>query len=87
MEFNLKDESPVDALSTCIFIYLPYILKTLSSFGENNIMNTKLCMSSHDKRVIILIYTKDCSDTEGYKNQTNFVAQNILHCINRTLVL
>ena len=69
MEFNLKDESPVDALRTCIFIYLPYILKTLSSFGENNIMNTKLCMSSHNKRVIILIYTKDCSDTEGYKTK------------------
>ena len=38
-------------------------------------MNTKPCMSSHNKRIIILIYTKDCSDTEGYKNQTNFVAQ------------
>ena len=24
---------------------------------------------------MILIYTKDCSDTEGYKNQANFVAQ------------
>ena len=23
-------------------------------------------MSSHNKRIIILIYTKDCSDTEGY---------------------
>ena len=43
-------------------------------------MNTKPCMSSHNKRIIILIYTKDCSDTEGYKNQTwrkNFVAQKM----------
>ena len=38
-------------------------------------MNTKPCMSSHNKRIIILIYTKDCSDTEGYKNQTDFVAK------------
>ena len=38
-------------------------------------MNTKLCMSSHNKKIIILIYTQDCSDTEGYKHQTNFVAQ------------
>ena len=42
-------------------------------------MNTKPCMSSHNKRKIILIYTKDCSDTEGYKNQTNFVAQKNGH--------
>ena len=48
-----------------------------SSFGENNIMNTKPCMSSHNKRIIILIYTKDCSDIEGYKNQTNSVAQKM----------
>ena len=34
-------------------------------------------MSSHNKRIIILIYTKDCSNTEGYKNQTNFAAQNM----------
>ena len=40
-------------------------------------MNTKSCMSSRNKRIIILIYTKDCSDTEGYKNQTNFVAQKM----------
>ena len=40
-------------------------------------MNTKPCMSSHNKRIIILIYTKDCSDTEGYKNQTYFVAQKM----------
>ena len=43
-------------------------------------MNTKPCMSSHNKWIIILIYTKDCSDTEGYKNQTwrkNFVAQKM----------
>ena len=32
-------------------------------------MNTKPCMSSHNKRIIILIYTKDCSDTEGYKSK------------------
>ena len=57
-------------------------------------MNTKPCMSSHNKRIIILIYTKDCSDTEGYKNQTNFVAQEMAasevlsaQCINRTLNL
>ena len=56
-------------------------------------MNTKPCMSSHNKRIIILIYTKDCSDTEGYKNQTNFVAQKMAtrevlsaQCINRTLI-
>ena len=30
-------------------------------------MNTKPCISSHNKRIIILIYTKDWSDTEGYK--------------------
>ena len=66
----------------------------MSSFGENNNMNTKLCMSSHNKRIIILIYTKDCSDTEGYKNQTNFVAQKMAtsevlssQCSNRTLIL
>ena len=35
------------------------------------------CMSSHNKRIIILIDIKDCSDTEGYKNQTNFVAQKM----------
>ena len=42
-------------------------------------MNTKpyVCLNSHNKRIIILIYTKDCSDTEGYKNQTNFVAQKM----------
>ena len=40
-------------------------------------MNTKPCMSSRNKRIIILIYTKECSDTEGYKNQTNFVAQKM----------
>ena len=40
-------------------------------------MNTKPCMSSHNKRIITLIDTKDCSDTEGYKNQTNFVAQKM----------
>ena len=57
-------------------------------------MNTKPCMSSHNKRIIILIDTKDCSDTEGYKNQTNFVAQKMAasevlsaQCINRTLIL
>ena len=66
----------------------------MPSFGEINIMNTKPCMSSHNKRIIILIYTKDCSDTEGYKNQTNFVAQKMAarevlsaQCINRTLIL
>ena len=55
-------------------------------------MNTKPCMSSHNKR--ILIYTKDCSDTEGYKNHTNFVAQKMVanvvlsaQCINWTLIL
>ena len=32
-------------------------------------MNTKPCMSSHNKRIIILIYTKDWSDIEGYKNR------------------
>ena len=42
-----------------------------------SIMNTNPCMSSHNKRIIILIYTKDCSDTEGYKNQTNFVSQKM----------
>ena len=54
-------------------------------------MNTKPCMSSHNKRIIILIHTKDCSDTEGYKNQTNFVAQKMAasdvlsaQCFNRT---
>ena len=40
-------------------------------------MNTKPCMSSHNKRIIILIYTKDCSGTEGYKKQTNSVAQKM----------
>ena len=57
-------------------------------------MNTKQCMSSHNKMIIILIYTKICSDTEGYKNQTNFAAQKIAasevlsgQCINRTLIL
>ena len=40
-------------------------------------MNTKPCMSSHNKKIIILIYTKDWSDIEGYKNQTNFVAQKM----------
>ena len=37
-----------------------------------------------------LIYTKDCSDTEGYKSQTNFVAQKMAtsevlsaQCVNR----
>ena len=59
-------------------------------------MNTKPCMSSQNKGIIILIYSKDCSDshTEGYKNQTNFVAQKMAarevlsaQCINRTLVL
>ena len=62
----------------------------MSNFGENNIMNTKPCMSSHNKRIIILIYTKDCSDTV----ETNFVAQRMAasevlsaQCINRTLIL
>ena len=32
-------------------------------------------MSSH-KWIIILIYTKDCSDTEGYKNRLNKFCQN-----------
>ena len=57
-------------------------------------MNTKPRMSSHNKRIMILIYTKDCSDTEGYKNKTNFVAQKMAasevlssQCINRTLIL
>ena len=43
---------------------------------------------------MIFIYTKDCSDTEGYKNQTNFVAQKMAASevlsaqrINRTLIL
>ena len=40
-------------------------------------MDTKPCMSSHNKRITILVYTKDCSDTEGYKNQTNFVAHKM----------
>ena len=51
-------------------------------------------MSSRNKRIIILIYTKDCSDTEGYKNKTNLVAQKMAaseglnaRCINRTLIL
>ena len=54
-------------------------------------MNTRPCMSSHNKRIIILIYIKDCLDTEGYKKQTNFVAQKMAatevlsaQCINRT---
>ena len=49
-------------------------------------------MSPHNKRITILIDTKDCSDTEGHKNQTNFVAQKMAasealsaRCINRTL--
>ena len=49
--------------------------------------------SSYNKR-IILIYTKDCSDIEGYKNQMNFVAQKmaasevvIAQCINCTIIL
>ena len=57
-------------------------------------MNTKPCMSSHNKRIIIFIYTKDCSDAEGYKTQTNFVAQKMAasevlsaQCINWTLIL
>ena len=50
-----------------VFLFTYRIFKKTSSFGENN-MNTKPCMSSHNKRIIILIYTKDCSDTEGYKN-------------------
>ena len=57
-------------------------------------MNTKPCMPSHNNRITILIYTKDCSDTEGYKNQMNFVAQEMsasevlsAQCINRTLIL
>ena len=76
--YILKDECPVDALRACVFIYLPYILKNNVEFRRNNIMNTKPCqMSSHNNRIIILIYTKDCSDTEGYKNQTNFVAQKM----------
>ena len=55
---------------------------------------TKQCMSSHNKKTIILIDTKDWSDTDGYKNQTNFVAQKMAasevlsaQCINRTLIL
>ena len=48
-------------------------------------------MSSHNKSELILIYTKDCLNTEGYKNQMNFVAQKIaasgFWCINRTLIL
>ena len=78
----------------CFYLLPVYLKKTTSSFGENNIINTKLCMSSHNKRIIILIYTKDCSDTEGYKSQTNFVTQKMAasevlsaQCINRTLVL
>ena len=83
----------------CALVFFMYILtvyfkKTMLSFGENNIMSTKPCMSSHNKRIIILIYTKDCSDTEGYKNQMNFVAQKMAasevlsaQCIKRTLVL
>ena len=62
-----KDECPVDALRACVFIYLPYILKNNVEFRR--IMNTKPCMSSYNKRTIILITTKDCSDSEGYKNQ------------------
>ena len=57
-------------------------------------MNTKPGISSHNKRIIIFIDTKDCSDTEGYKNQTNFVAlkmasSEILSAqyINGTLIL
>ena len=57
-------------------------------------MNTKPCMSSQNKRIIILIDTKDCSDTEGYKNQTNFAAQKMAasevlsaQCINWTIIL
>ena len=57
-------------------------------------MNTKPCMSSHNKRIIILIYTKDCSDSEGYKNQKNLIAQKMAasevlsaQCINWTLIL
>ena len=66
--------------------------KTMSSFGESSIMNAKPCMSSHNKSIIILIDTKDCSDTEGYKNQANFVSQKMAasevlsaQCINRAL--
>ena len=47
-------------------------------------------MSSHNKRIIILIDTKDFSDTQGYENQTNYVAHKIAvsevlsaKCINR----
>ena len=50
-------------------------------------MNTKPCMSSHNKRIIVLIYTKNCSDTEGYKNQTNFSSEVLsAQCINRRLI-
>ena len=77
-----------------VFLFTYRIFLKTSSFGENNIMNTKPCMFSHNKRIVILIYTKDCSDTEGYKNQTNFVAQKMAasevlsaQCINRTLKL
>ena len=42
----------------------------------------------------MLIYTKDCSDNEIHKNQTNFVAQKMAasevlsaQCINQTLIL
>ena len=33
-------------------------------------MNTKPCMSSHNKRIIIFIYTKDCSDSMPIKTIT-----------------
>ena len=58
-------------------------------------MNTKPCMSSHNKRIIILIDTKDCSDTEGYTKTKRIslpkkmAASEVLsaQCINRTLIL
>ena len=51
-------------------------------------------MSSHNKRIIILIDTKDCSDTEGSEKPNEFrgpkkAAREVLsaRCINRTLIL
>ena len=59
----LKNECLVDALRGCVFIYLPYILKNNVEFQRKcNIMNTKPCISSHNKRIIILIDTKDFLD-------------------------
>ena len=75
MKKTFIKECPVDALRTCVFIYLLYLKKQYRVSEKITLWILRHVWLLTIKFLIILSSTKDCSYTEGNKNQTNFVAK------------